>query len=130
MFVKLACIPNFSFLGTCSIFVRGGCVGLTVIIRQVSVPNWTGTELANLNFRKEFLWVCQKVYKLTNSLSKTSHRLKHIGSYSVNILYCMASVVLTSISPYWWSIRIIFPSWPSTDSTTLFSRQFSEYLMN
>ena len=54
MFVKLACIPNFSFLGTGNILARGGVggvvgwvggVGLTLIIRPVSVPNWTGTEL-------------------------------------------------------------------------------------
>ena len=45
MVVKLACIPNFSFLGT-----RGGVGGIK---RQVSVPNWTGTELANLNWLVE-----------------------------------------------------------------------------
>ena len=61
MVVKLACIPNFSFLGTCNILVRGGVggwvggVGLTVIIRPVSVPNWTGTELANLNWAWQYL---------------------------------------------------------------------------
>ena len=58
MFGKLAFIPNFSFLGTFNILVRdgvgGGWVGLTVIIRPLSVPNWTGTEL-DLNNMSKFL---------------------------------------------------------------------------
>ena len=41
-------ISNFGY--TCV-----GWVGFTVIIRPVSVSNWTGTELANLNWAWQFL---------------------------------------------------------------------------
>ena len=45
LIIKICWHPNSSE----TILARGGWVGLTVIIRPVSVPNWTGTELANLN---------------------------------------------------------------------------------
>ena len=53
-------IPNFSFLGSLEvtqIYLPGwvgweggvGWGGVTLILRLISVPNWTDTELANWN---------------------------------------------------------------------------------
>ena len=68
-----------------------GWVGLTVIIRPVSVPNWTGTELANLNWAWQYSDEYMNRLLYWDKCKGSNHGGSPVGEWTPNYKYLVCS---------------------------------------